>query len=267
MSEGEFPGGSHAVESGDPLLEYRRFVVRRGDHVSRFRFAFQRLQGRQVLDYGSGAGFASFFLPTNDTSYVGVEPDEEPLEWSRTHLATPDSRISFLAPSVFWDRTGDPAYDLVMVLEVIEHIPRPLDLLNRLSRLVRKNGVMIVSSPNGNLSKGDTRLFQSPFHLTEFTPSAFEGLLAGLGREVSLFRQYRLDHTDVLPQLLKSIGLQGGSPNNQETAVASRDRRSHWLYRTWLLIPAPSFVWRIRPCPQSAFEQRSFSHLIAVIRF
>ena len=260
-------GGSHLTISADPQVEYRRFVRERGDHVARFRLAFRELQGPAVLDYGSGSGFAAFFLPSQEVSYVGVEPDETPLRWSREHLATSDSRLTFLPPTDFWSKSASGSFDLVMALEVIEHVSQPRELLRRLSGLVRKGGAMIVSTPNGNLSRGEPLLFQSPFHLTEFNPTEFVGLLTGLGSQMSVFKQYRVDRMDVVPQLVK-WSLTNWDRVTQSTRVSGTNRHeSSWLYRTWALLPSPSIMWRVRPYRPSDCHRRSFSHLVAVVNF
>lgn len=258
------PGGSFAVRGGPPQVELARFLRYRGDHVGRVQFAFRLGPVTSVLDYGCGPGMAAFLLPASVHRYVGVELDPAPLQWARAHAPGPPGRTLFLTPDEFRSAPSGAPFDLVLLLEVIEHVSEPRALMERLIRELRPGGRLVVSTPNGALSRHDPRLFQSSFHLTEFDPVEFRSLVEGLGREVRLFEQHRRDRADPLPQLVARF-LGSSHRPGEAPASAAGAKAPGRLFRLWESLPQPAAVWKVRPYPAPNRTDQGFSHQIAVI--
>ncbi len=55
------------------------------------------------------------------------------------------------------------SFDAVLCVEVFEHIPRPLDALLELSRITKKNGVLILTAPFNSLTHYSPYYFYSGF--------------------------------------------------------------------------------------------------------
>ena len=64
-------------------------------------------------------------------------------------------------------------FDVITLYDVLEHVENPLKLLNKLNNLLKKNGIIIVYSPNKSSLGFDilvskSNLCTAPFHLTYF---------------------------------------------------------------------------------------------------
>jgi len=120
--------------------------IRRPDTAEMFRTAGIR-PGMRCLDLGCGGGEVTFDLarlvwPTG--SVVGIDMDEAMLALAR--LAIPAqgvSNVEFVAADVTeWD---DPdAYDVVYSRFLLQHLSSPVDMLRRMWRAVRAEGVIAV---------------------------------------------------------------------------------------------------------------------------
>lgn len=96
-----------------------------------------------LLDFGAGVGtFAKELLRTfNLTKLVGADllprPDELPesIEWIQSDL-----NDSLLLP--------DASFDVITAVEVIEHLENPRAAFRELKRLLRPNGILVLSTPN-----------------------------------------------------------------------------------------------------------------------
>lgn len=87
-------------------------------------------------------------------------------------------------------------FDAIVMLDVLEHCPHPKDDLTRINRLLKKNGVLCVLSPNSKgllpqtscqwhrLTRQAWTYLTPPFHLYDFTPSALIQLLGNEGFQV-----------------------------------------------------------------------------------
>lgn len=261
------PGGSHKVASADVQRELRKFILARGDHVQRYRFAFSLMHGSCVLDFGSGSGLGALLLPGLQASYLGVEIDVTALNWAASHLSTPDGRVRFISGPEFDSQSLARSFDLALILEVIEHVRNPEELVSKVARCVRSGGTIVISTPNGAISDGDPRVFQSPFHLEEFDIQRFRSILDVVQGDYEIFKQFRRDHLDVAP-LLIGAGLLRGTKKTQAGGHTAPPGRvtSNPAWRIWELLPSPSPLWKITRAGDVSPRSRGYSHLIGVVK-
>jgi 2-polyprenyl-3-methyl-5-hydroxy-6-metoxy-1,4-benzoquinol methylase len=98
----------------------------------------------QVLEVGAGAGATLKWLkglyPTAETTAVELNPalfDELRLNADITIIGSIDETFSQLN-----------SYDLILLLDVLEHLPDSVGTLRKLSKLLNSGGRVIVSVPN-----------------------------------------------------------------------------------------------------------------------
>lgn len=259
------PGGSHPVSSADSaasaLAAFRRT---RGDHVSRARFAYGLRPGARVLDFGCGPGLAALLRPPTIRSYLGVELDPAPLAWANRAVATPDGTVAFWSLDEYTQRAPQEQFDLILLLEVIEHVHRPRELVERLLPSLVPGGALVLSTPNGALSHGDPELYESPFHVAEYDGGQLGRLLDGLGSARACFRQYRLDRMDVVARRMKEW-TRRRSPYPATPTPGGPIRRSR-LFQIWERTPQPASLWRIRSTALLRPEDRGCSHFVVELQ-
>ena len=104
--------------------------------------------GGRVADVGCGLGWSSIAVARQypDALIDGFDPDLASVE-AATRLAEQhglDDRISFHASDAADAPAVDGGYDLVMALECIHDLSRPVDVLAAMRRLVSADGVVMV---------------------------------------------------------------------------------------------------------------------------
>jgi cyclopropane fatty-acyl-phospholipid synthase-like methyltransferase len=67
--------------------------------------------------------------------------------------------------------SSDRSFDAVLLIEVIEHVPDPVDFLNRLRGLLDPKGQVFLTTPCGELRNGSraTNAYDTPEHVQFFT--------------------------------------------------------------------------------------------------
>lgn len=139
----EFYKHSHAF-----LFESFAYNGSKGKHTVRRNIAEFLLNGspvpQRILVFGDGLGFESAYLALAGHSVDYFEPSEAGREFARAVFAENDVTVNQL------DTTEDAfpeTYDCVVCLDVLEHVPEPRSIVAQISKLLRKDGVLIVHAP------------------------------------------------------------------------------------------------------------------------
>jgi 2-polyprenyl-3-methyl-5-hydroxy-6-metoxy-1,4-benzoquinol methylase len=177
----------------------------------------QRIISRQpksVLDYGCGSG--AFLALLRDKYGVGKV---EGLEISEPSREVAISRYSLdVAPSP--EALHQEFYDFVLLLEVIEHIPDPVEFLTSVSARVPVGGHVLITTPAVDSSIGRMAQicphYTAPSHLTLFTLKALQVLLGRSGFEEveTTIDRPRAIARPLVTSLLCSLDF--ASPRNEE---------------------------------------------------
>ena len=159
--------------------------ARPGEHYRNFvRFA-QRHAGSSILDLGCGFGAYGGALMGNGLKCIGCDIN---FDYLRTAVGQglPVVNVDSVLP--FRDR----AFDSVLMLEVLEHVPNMEKILSEAFRIARKN--VLITVPNSE----DVELMRtndvtyahmlSSDHLHFFDPLSFENLLRRYSPQVSIER-------------------------------------------------------------------------------
>lgn len=117
------------------------------EHEARYGFAAQLAGGRDVLDVGCGAGLgARICLEAGAKSATLLDADEGACDRAREtlHGFKKTEVRTGTAQALPWRR---PRFDLVLFLELIEHLEDPRAALESLARVLRPHGVVVLSTP------------------------------------------------------------------------------------------------------------------------
>jgi O-antigen biosynthesis protein len=157
------------------------------EHLHRYLFSEQFVVGKVVLDLGSGEGYGSNLLARRAKKVVGIELDPIAVEHSRLQYDAPN--LSFEEGSVLQlNGFADASVDVVVCFEVIEHLADHERLLSEVARVLRADGIFIVSTPDRevyNRSLG----YPNPYHLKELDRAEFAALLGSRFDHVSMYGQ------------------------------------------------------------------------------
>lgn len=106
------------------------------------------LAGLAVLDIGCGGGLISEPLCRMGASVTGIEPTDDNIGAARNHAAAAGLVIDYRSVSAEDLAAGAERYDVVVCLEVIEHVPDPSAFVATCARLTRPGGLVVLSTIN-----------------------------------------------------------------------------------------------------------------------
>jgi SAM-dependent methyltransferase len=150
------------------------------EHINRYSFASQLVQGKACLDVACGTGYGTALLAQRCDTVIGVDLKEQALKHAKYRY---DSRgVEFIEADAEALPFGKETFDCVVSFETIEHLERPAKFLSECRRVLRDYGLFICSTPNGLVFRSMAE-FTNPFHVQEFSPRTF----------ISLIKQYFAD--------------------------------------------------------------------------
>ncbi len=132
-----------------------------------------RARGR-LLDVGCGQRPYEFMFEPHVSEYVGIEHEAT---FGRTQASK-----STRAPDFYYDGVRlpfeDKSFDTVLNVQVLEHTPEPGRLVSEMGRVLKDDGLLILTAPF------DFRLHEEPYDFFRYTPHGLRSLCEKAGLEV-----------------------------------------------------------------------------------
>lgn len=150
-----------------------------------------------TLDVGFGTGFGTLQM-VSEATLIGIEVDASAVEFAQRCLPVIDFRLGDIcAPATVADLRPE-RFDVVTMIEVLEHIPDWRAALENVRTLLTPGGKLYISARNRNAD-----LRRNDLHEREWTAAEFRAALAGYFSSVKLY-DYTLtaelgDDTHVTP--------------------------------------------------------------------
>jgi 2-polyprenyl-6-hydroxyphenyl methylase/3-demethylubiquinone-9 3-methyltransferase len=109
------------------------------------------LKGLRILDIGCGGGILSEPLARLGAGMVGVDPAEENIEVARAHAEEQGVAVDYRTGTAEALAEAGEAFDVVLAMEVVEHVVDVLLFVSTCASMVRPGGLMIAATLNRTL--------------------------------------------------------------------------------------------------------------------
>jgi ubiquinone/menaquinone biosynthesis C-methylase UbiE len=162
------------------------------EHVARYAFARRCAAGKRVLDAGCGTGYGSAELAQSAAAVTGVDIAADAIEYARVNYPLPN--LGFVESSCTAVPFPADSFDLVIAFEVIEHLADFRAFLDESARVLTREGLFIVSSPNKRYyAETRAETGPNPFHEHEFEAEELARELERVFPNVRLLLQNRVE--------------------------------------------------------------------------
>lgn len=147
------------------------------EHKIRYLFVKKFVKDKIVLDIACGNGYGSSILANSGVKFVyGIDNSKKAVDYASKHYN--QKNINFALGNAEKIKLNNKSADVIVSLETIEHLKFPNQFLKETKRILKSNGILILSTPNRDVSYED-----NPFHLREYTLPQLNSLLSDFSKK------------------------------------------------------------------------------------
>jgi SAM-dependent methyltransferase len=186
-------------------------------HRKAYKFILQDNNISSILDFGTYNGFFVKFLRDRNINAYGYDFNKYCIE-----TGIKNYNLDRYITSNINDITVEK-YDCVTAFEVIEHLDNINDFITTIKNLLKKDGIIILSTPNNNMLWRPP-LDSPPHHLSRFTSKSISKLLEvnnfkvlKIYEQMSIFDLFR-NYFGVMFRNKNTNSLKGGDFKNLKTS-------------------------------------------------
>ncbi len=109
------------------------------------------LEGKTILDVGCGGGILSEGMASQGANVTGNDLSDKALKVARLHLLESGQQVEYRKITTETLAQEQPQhYDIVTCMEMLEHVPDPMSIVQACAKLVKPDGWVFFSTINRN---------------------------------------------------------------------------------------------------------------------
>jgi GT2 family glycosyltransferase/protein-L-isoaspartate O-methyltransferase len=144
------------------------------EHYHRYAAILDLIKNKKVLDIACGEGYGTFFLSEFAESITGVDISDQAITHAKSKYIR--ENLTFLQGSAITIPCQNQKFDVVVSFETIEHLYEQEEMLDEILRVLKQDGVLIISSPNRPVYSEESGE-HNEFHVKELDFYEFDQLL------------------------------------------------------------------------------------------
>jgi ubiquinone/menaquinone biosynthesis C-methylase UbiE len=162
--------------------EFHKGTLTYAEHMTRYICAQKLAANKVVLDIASGSGYGTKLIAENAKKVYGVDVEAAAVAYATENYGA--KNIEYLVGDGESIPLPDNAVDLIITLETIEHIKDYKKFISEIKRVLKPDGLALVSTPNDlEFAEGNH------FHLHEFQYNELLDLLKADFKNISPYFQ------------------------------------------------------------------------------
>ena len=158
--------------------------------ISHFIKTINKRANPKILEVGCGLGYLTYALIKDGYAATGIDISEQAIKEATRRYGDYYICGDVKDPNI----TGQYAYDIIILTEVIEHIPDPVGFIASLKRLLAKEGAILITTPNKEADTNKHEYWNTelpPVHLWWLSRKSFISMAGAIDMQAS-FIDYTL---------------------------------------------------------------------------
>lgn len=179
-----------------PNLKKLRFTFLRHEIV--YKTITSITKNRIVIDCACGEGYGSSLLTKVATKVTGIDLSPETILLANNKYKRNNIQFQVVDLEKTWPYDSN-IFDIATSFQTIEHLSKPKEMLQSIWRVLKDDGIAIISTPNSK-TFSPTGDILDPYHYQEYDHGEFKKLLTQIFAQVKI---YSLSGNQNIQRLLK----------------------------------------------------------------
>lgn len=145
-----------------------------------YSFCQKYIKNKIVLEIGSGSGYGAYRLSKYTKKVIALDKDATSIKKSKKRYGS--KNLTFISSTIERYKTNQK-FDVIILFQVIEHIQNVQSLFETILPLLKKKGLLILSTPNASTQSYN----ENPYHFKEYNSNELTNLLNGYFNKTILY--------------------------------------------------------------------------------
>lgn len=150
-------------------------------HLAAYDFCLSYIKSKRILEVGFGEGYGVGRLSENCSSYDAVDVTDEWIESAKRKYGKENVTFRLYDGKVL--PYGDQSFDVVISMQVIEHVKDYKNYLLEIKRVLRPSGMALLGTPN----KKSMISGVNPYHYKEFSSDELKKELETIFKNADIY--------------------------------------------------------------------------------
>lgn len=164
------------------------------EHLHRYAFALEYIKDKVVVDIASGEGYGSHLLASKALTVVGIDINREAVNHASNKYNK--SNLQYLFGSTDNIPIETEFADVIVSFETIEHHDKHELMLKEFKRILKPNGIVIISSPD-KFHYSDIPNYNNKYHIKELYSEEFKTLLKSFFK-TNIFLNQKMNYCSLM---------------------------------------------------------------------
>ena len=136
-------------------------------HKKAYIYAGEFCKDKNILDYGCGNGYGTFYLSNQAKKIIGIDIDKNIINYCKKNYS--QKNLSFQEINSFPLPFNDKHFDVIVSFQVIEHIKIVSKYLYEIKRILKEDGVVLITTVNRKYRLLPYQMPWNPEHFREYS--------------------------------------------------------------------------------------------------
>jgi len=136
-------------------------------HKKAYLYTEKFCKDKNILDYGCGSGYGTFYLSKLAKKIIGIDIDKNIIKFCKRNYS--QTNLSFQEINSFPLPFNDKHFDVIISFQVIEHIKIVPKYLYEIKRVLKEDGVALITTVNRKYRLLPYQMPWNPEHFREYS--------------------------------------------------------------------------------------------------
>ena len=199
------------------------------EHWHRYHWISPWVKDKIVADLACGEGFGSALLAQTANQVLAMDIDSATIDRAKVKYQSRPN-LQYITADVLKSPLASDSLDVVVSFETLEHLTAHQQLLKEFKRQLKRDGIMILSTPDKAVYSGSEH--HNQYHVKELEEKEFKALVNSHFKHVIFFGQ----------QLQTSSQIEPMMENESQTAINTSYLNQGDEFGTFKKTAAPTYL-------------------------